>query len=92
MHLLIPHVQLRHEDPLFKEYTYGDERARARKMKSDLHKGDYLFFHTSRLGKKYITAYYVVDQVKDTRVAAEDPAIRRKYKNPHIEDVSRRKT
>jgi len=73
-----------HSDPLFKEFTYGDVGARARKLKKDLKKGDYVFFHT-RIGKrKYITAYYVVDRVLDTTEAIKDKNIVAKYKNPHI--------
>lgn len=84
MHLLIPYVQLPHKDPDFEEFTYGDNGQRARKLKADLAKGDYVFFHTSHGGKKYITAYYVVDCVLDTLQACKLKAIRNKYKNPHI--------
>jgi len=72
-----------HPDPLFEEFTYGDVGARARKLKN-LKKGDYVFFHTSIGGKKYITAYYVVDRVLDTAEAIKDRNIVAKYKNPHI--------
>jgi hypothetical protein len=62
MNLLIPYVYLYgHNDPLFEEFTYGDVKTRARKLRNKLKKGDYVFFHTSMGGKKYITAYYVVD-------------------------------
>ena len=85
MHLLIPYVYLRkHADPMFTEFTYGDHGVRARRMKSDLHKGDYVFFHTSQKGKKYITAYYIVDRVLDTKDACKDKLIYLRYKNPHI--------
>jgi hypothetical protein len=84
MHLLITYVQLlNHLDPAFDEYTYGDVGQRARKLKS-LKKGDYVFFHTSKHGKKCLTAYYVVDRVLDTVAACRNEAIRAKYKNPHI--------
>jgi len=73
-----------HPDPLFKEFTYGDVGARARKLKKDLQKGNYVFFHTSVGGRKYITAYYVVDRVLDTAEAVKDRNIIAKYKNPHI--------
>jgi len=87
MHLLIPYVKLlHHKDPDFDEFTYGDVGQRARKLKSDLIKGDYVFFHTSKGGKKYITAYYVVDRVLDTLEACRERAIREKYKNPHIRE------
>jgi hypothetical protein len=85
MNLLIPYVHLYdHPDPLFEEFTYGDAGARARKLKNDLKSGDYIFFHTSIGGKKYITAYYVVDRVLDTAKAIKDRNIVAKFKNPHI--------
>jgi hypothetical protein len=86
MNLLIPHVHLyNHPDPLFDEFTYGDSGARARKLKK-LNKGDYVFFHKSVGGKKYITAYYVSDRVLDTVEASKDKNIIAKYRNPHIID------
>jgi len=85
MNLLIPYVYLYdHPDPAFDEFTYGDSGARSRKLKNDLAQGDYIFFHTSILGKKYITAYYVIDRVLDTTVAGKDRNIVSKFKNPHI--------
>ena len=54
MNLLIPYVHLyNHLDPFFKEFTYGDVDARARKLKKDLKNGDYVFFHTNISGKKH---------------------------------------
>ncbi len=85
MHLLIPYVPIRHHlDPTLAEFTYGDSDSRARKLKSGLHKGDYVFFHTTLGGRKCITAYYVVDRVLDTTVASSDRAIADKYRNPHL--------
>ncbi len=85
MHLLIPYVPLHnHLDPDFREYSYGDSGSRARKIKKDLNRSDYVFFHTTINSKKFITAYYVVDRVLDTVVACRDRAIVMKYKNPHI--------
>lgn len=86
MHLLVPYVRLSHPDPAFGEFTYGDSGQRGRKLKSDVKKGDYIFFHTSKHGKKYITAYYVVDRILNTSDACQDQAIRAKFKNPHIEE------
>lgn len=87
MNLLIPYVHLyNHPDPLFEEFTYGDNRRRARKLKKDLEKGNYVFFHTSIKGKKYITAYYVVDRVLDTAEAIKNKNIVAKYNNPHIRE------
>lgn len=85
MNLLIPYVNLyNHPDPLFEEFTYGDSRARARKLKNNLKKENCVFFHTSIGGKKYITAYYVVDRILNTADAIKDRNIVAKYKNPHI--------
>jgi hypothetical protein len=42
MNLLIPYVYLYgHNDPLFEEFTYGDVKTRARKLRNSLKKGDY---------------------------------------------------
>lgn len=90
MNLLIPYKYLRHHnDPKFDEFTYGDSGGRARKLKKDLRKGDYVFFHASTGGKKCITAYYVVDRVLDTVEACKNDDIVRKYKNPHILECQR---
>jgi len=85
MNLLIPYVRLyNHPDPLLNEFTYGDStKDRARKLKK-LKENDYVFFHTRINGKKYITAYYIVDRVLVTSEAAKDKNIAAKYKNPHI--------
>ena len=72
MHLLISYVQLPdHADPLFNEFTYGDVDQRARQLKK-LSVGTYVFFHTGKHGRKYITACYVVDRVIDTADAARN--------------------
>jgi len=87
VNLLIPYVRLpNHPDPLLDEFTYGDVEARANKLKRDLKKGDYVFFHTTTRGRHFITAYYVVERVLDTMEAAENRLIVAKYKNPHISE------
>ena len=87
MNLLIPYVHLPdHQDPILDEFTYGDLDQRARKLKRDCKRGDYVFLHTSRGGDKYITAYYVVDRVLDTAQVVKDRNIVAKYKNPHIRE------
>jgi hypothetical protein len=87
MNLLIPYIKFpAHLDPDLEEYTYGDVRARARTLKERVGKGDYLFFHTTIGGKKYITAYYVVDRTLDVSVAVKDGNIMRKYRNPHLKE------
>jgi len=86
MHLLIPYVHLyNHPDPYLEEFTYGDASSRGKKIKR-LEKGDYVFFHTSIRGKKYITAYYVVDRILGTAQAVKDLNIMNKFKNPHLRE------
>ena len=89
MDLLIPYDfrsgRRGHEDPMFSEFTYGDGGARGRRLKRDLVKGDYVFFHGMCQGKKCISAYYVVDRVMSTREAARLRPIMAKFRNPHLE-------
>ena len=89
MNFLIPYIHSIPPDPVFDEYTYGDSGRRARKLKSKVKRGDYLFFHASKGGEKYITAYYVVEKVIDTIEASQDRTIRMKYENHHIRDCLR---
>jgi len=89
MNFLIPYIHSIPPDPVFDEYTYGDSGRRARKLKSKVKRGDYLFFHASKGGEKCITAYYVVEKVIDTLNAARDRTISMKYKNHHILDCLR---
>ena len=87
VHLLIPYVPLAdHHDPILEEFTYGDSGSRARKMKKDLKRSDYVFLHTTIRGRRYVTAYYVVDRVLDTSDAAASRPIVDKYQNPHIKE------
>jgi hypothetical protein len=87
VNLLIPYVNLDdHLDPMLDEFTYGDVEDRARKLKKDLKQGDYVFLHTSIRGCRYITAYYVIDKVLNTSVAASNRNIVAKYQNPHIRE------
>jgi len=87
VHLLVPYIPLPdHPDPMLEEFTYGDVDVRARKLKRDLKRGDYVFFHTTIRGRRYITAYYIVDRVLDTSEAASNRAIVDKYQNPHIKE------
>lgn len=91
MNLLIPYVFLPgHNDPSFDEFTYGDAKSRGLKLKNELSSGDFVFFHTSRNRKKYITAYFVTDRVLDTNKACQERTIVDKYKNPHITEFLER--
>jgi len=88
VHLLIPYVRLYdHPDPMFDEWTYGDHDSRARKLRDQVKKGDFLFFHTTLKGQKCITAYFVADQTLNTADVAHDRALSAKYKNPHIPEL-----
>jgi len=83
--LLIPYRALSdHLDPDLDEFTYGDSKARAEKLKKKLKRGDFVFFHSTIRKRHFITAYFVVDRVLDTSQAASERAIADKYKNPHI--------
>ena len=94
MNLLMPYItDYEHDDPMLNEFTYGDINRRANELKSKLNKGDYVFFHIGFRGKKYISAYYVIDRVLDTKDAVKDKNIVAKYKNPHItEFISGKRT
>jgi len=87
VHMLIPYVRLPdHSDPMFDEWTYGDGGSRGRKLRDQVQKGDFLFFHTTLRGRKYVTAYFVAEQSMDTMDVVRDRALSAKYKNPHIQE------
>jgi len=90
VHLLVPYVPLTdHHDPILEEFTYGDVDSRARKLRNEIKKGDYIFFHTTIRGLRYITAYYVTDRALRTAEASSSKAIAAKYQNPHIKEYLR---
>ena len=72
-----------HEDPALEEFTYGDVKVSGKRLQA-LSKGDYLFFHRTIRGRRYITAYYVVESAMSTRKAKNNRNIMLKYKNPHL--------
>lgn len=72
-----------HEDPILNEFTYGDLKNNGEKLLS-LKKGDLLFFHKTIYDKRYITAYYWVEEVQLVDVLVKDPFIIEKYDNPHL--------
>ncbi len=72
------------EDPLFSEYTYGDKGVGGRRLKNNVKKDDYLFFHTSQKNKRVITAFYKVEEIMDIQSARADKIIKLKYQNPHL--------
>ncbi len=86
--VLIQYVPLvNHHDPHLDEFTYGEVKSRARRIKTLLEKGDYVFFHTSIRSQRVITSYYVLDRILDSTEAMSDEAIVRKYKNPHLHRI-----
>ncbi len=76
-----------HEDPMLHEFTYGDLKVNGEKLLS-LKKGDFLFFHKTIYDKRYITAYYLVEEVHLVRKAIKDPLIMGKYNNHHLQKSS----
>ncbi len=81
---LDPKKHDREEDPLFSEYTYGDEGNRGIILKTKVSKGDFLFFYKSIANTPCITAFYEVEKVLDIHKAKMDNTIMMKYKNPHL--------
>ncbi|MEH7200759.1 HNH endonuclease [Priestia megaterium] len=72
------------EDPLFSEYTYGDKEDRGNTLKTQVLKGDFLFFNRSIEDKVCITAFYEVAEVLEIQKAKMDNSIMRNYRNPHL--------
>lgn len=85
---LIPYLDPRkndnEEDPMFSEYTYGDKGARGKKLRTTVQKGDFLFFHTGIRNKRYITAFYEIEEVMDINKARNNNTIMTKFQNPHL--------
>ncbi|MDG4850807.1 HNH endonuclease [Peribacillus frigoritolerans] len=81
---LDPKKHNREEDPLFPEYTYGDDGDRGIILKTKVSKGDFLFFYKSIENNPCITAFYEVEKVLDIHKAKLDNTIMMKYQNPHL--------
>jgi hypothetical protein len=79
-HYLVPYTRKEEDDPLFDEFTYGHQKSRLNKVQV----GEYLFFHTKILDKRYITAYYKVFEKKSVKEIRQDSYIKSKYRNHHI--------
>lgn len=79
-HYLIPYARKEEDDPLFDEFTYGHQESKLKRVQI----GEYLFFHTKILDKRYITAYYQVFEKKNVSEIRQDPYIIKKYRNHHI--------
>lgn len=71
-----------HEDPVLNEFTYGDIK-NGEKLLS-LKKGDFLFFHKTIFDKRYITAYYVVEEVHLVKNIVSDSLITNTFNNSHL--------
>ncbi|MDN4493591.1 HNH endonuclease [Ureibacillus aquaedulcis] len=72
------------EDPLFSEYTYGDNGERGLTLKTKVSKGDILFFSKTIDTNPCITAFYEVEKILDIKNAKMDNKIMMKYHNPHL--------
>lgn len=72
-----------HEDPMLTEYTYGESGANTDKLQK-VQKGDFLFFHKTIHNKRYITAYYLVEEVVIVKDIKQNHLIMNKYDNPHL--------
>lgn len=82
-HYLVPYNRKEEDDPVFREFTYGHKTAL-----SNVQVGEYLFFHTKILSKRYLTAYYQVFDKKTVAEIKKDKLILNKYRNPHIDHGS----
>lgn len=72
-----------HEDPMINEFTYGDLGSNGRKLQN-VQRGDFLFFHKTIYDKRFITAYYIVEEVHLVKDVIQDELIMNKYENPHL--------
>ncbi|PFW53927.1 HNH endonuclease [Priestia megaterium] len=81
---LDPKKHNREEDPLFSEYTYGDDGDRGLILKTKVAKGDVLFFYKTIENAPYITAFYKVEKVLDIQKAKMNNTIMMNYQNPHL--------
>lgn len=68
-----------HEDPVLREFSYGHS-----KNLKNVSQGDILFFHTTIYNKRFITAYYYVQEVKLVNDAQKDDLIMKKFANHHL--------
>ncbi|MCM3204001.1 endonuclease NucS domain-containing protein [Paenibacillus illinoisensis] len=72
-----------HEDPMLNEFTYGESSSNTTNL-LNVGTGDYLFFHKTIHEKRYITAYYYVEEVMLVNFAQRNPLIVNKFNNPHL--------
>ncbi|MGE1112982.1 HNH endonuclease [Priestia megaterium] len=81
---LDPKQHNREEDPLFSEYTYGDNGDRGLILKAKVSKGDFLFFYKTIEKNPCITAFYEVEKVLDIQKAKTNNKIMMNYRNSHL--------
>ncbi|MGU3394197.1 HNH endonuclease [Priestia sp. D51] len=81
---LDPKKHNREEDPLFSEYTYGDDGDRGMILKAKVSKGDFLFFYKTIENNPCITAFYEVEKVLDIQKAKMNNTIMMNYRNSHL--------
>lgn len=84
---LDPERNYGHEDPMLNEFTYGESSNNTTKL-LNVSKGDYLFFHKTIHERRYITAYYYVEQVMLVHAAQRIPLIINKFNNPHLKKAT----
>ncbi len=73
-----------HNDPMISEFTYGDHGKKGEMIRNGLGVGNYVFFHTTIGGHRYITGYYVISKIMEGYEARSEPSIVKNYKNPHF--------
>lgn len=73
-----------HLDPVLDEFSYGDVSNRADWMLNTWTKGDRVFFHASKNGRRFITCMFLIDRVLDGNTARGNKTITSKYRNPHL--------
>ncbi|UOQ92219.1 hypothetical protein MUO14_17255 [Halobacillus shinanisalinarum] len=81
---ILPEKNDGHEDPMLREFTYGESGFRANILKNKVSKDDLLFFHRMIYGRRYVTAYYVVEDIRNVREIKQDPYYSH-FHNPHLE-------
>lgn len=72
-----------HEDPMLSEFTYGESSNNALNLLK-VNKGDYLFFHKTINKKRFITSYFVIEDVMLVKDAQKNLLIANKFNNPHL--------
>ncbi|MEY9979906.1 endonuclease NucS domain-containing protein [Lysinibacillus sp. RC79] len=72
-----------HEDPMLSEFTYGESSNNALNLLK-VNKEDFLFFHKAVNNKRFITAYFYVEDIMLVKDAQKNLLITSKFNNPHL--------